>query len=40
VTAGLSSTDDDVMQWADVFDRDVEDIFAHNSAYCFSGRQE
>ena len=28
VTARLSSTDDDVMQWADVFDRDVEDIFA------------
>jgi len=28
VTARLSSTDDDVMQWADVFDRDVEDVFA------------
>ena len=28
VTARLSSTDDDVMQWADVYDRDVEDIFA------------
>jgi len=28
VTARLSSTDDDVMQWADVFDRDVKDIFA------------
>jgi len=28
VTARLSSTDDDVMQWADVFDRDVEDIFS------------
>ena len=28
VTARLSSTDDDVMEWADVFDRDVEDIFA------------
>jgi serine/threonine protein kinase len=27
VTARLSSTDDDVMQWADVFDRDVRDIF-------------
>jgi len=27
VTARLSSTDDDVMQWADVFDRDVKDIF-------------
>jgi eukaryotic-like serine/threonine-protein kinase len=28
VTARLSSTDDDVMQWSDVYDRDVEDIFA------------
>jgi TolB-like protein len=28
VTARLSSTDDDVMQWADVFDRDVKDIFS------------
>src|SRR5256714_10598614 len=28
VTARLSSTSDDVMQWADVFDRDVKDIFA------------
>ena len=28
VTARLSSTADDVMQWADVYDRDVEDIFA------------
>ena len=28
VTARLSSTDDDVMQWADVYDRDVDDIFA------------
>jgi serine/threonine-protein kinase len=28
VTARLTSTDDDVMLWADVFDRDVEDIFA------------
>ena len=28
VTARLSSTDDDVMQWADVYDRDVRDIFA------------
>jgi TolB-like protein len=28
VTARLSSTDDDVMQWADVFDRNVKDIFA------------
>jgi serine/threonine-protein kinase len=28
VTARLSNTDDDVMQWADVFDRDVKDIFA------------
>jgi eukaryotic-like serine/threonine-protein kinase len=27
VTARLSSTDDDVMQWADVFDRNVKDIF-------------
>jgi serine/threonine-protein kinase len=27
VTARLSSTEDDVMQWADVFDRDVKDIF-------------
>jgi serine/threonine-protein kinase len=27
VTARLSSTQDDVMQWADVFDRDVKDIF-------------
>jgi serine/threonine-protein kinase len=27
VTARLSSTDDDVMQWADVFDRDVKDVF-------------
>ena len=27
VTARLSSTDDDVMQWADVFDRDVKDLF-------------
>jgi TolB-like protein len=24
----LSSTADDVMQWADVYDRDVKDIFA------------
>src|SRR5688572_18899039 len=28
VTARLSSTEDDVMQWADVFDRDLKDIFA------------
>ena len=28
VTARLSSTDDDVMQWADVYDRDVKDTFA------------
>jgi TolB-like protein len=28
VTARLSSTDDDVMRWADVYDRDVEDIFS------------
>ena len=28
VTARLSSTDDDVMQWADVYDRDVKDVFA------------
>jgi eukaryotic-like serine/threonine-protein kinase len=28
VTARLSSTEDDVMQWADVFDRDVKDIFS------------
>jgi serine/threonine-protein kinase len=28
VTARLSNTSDDVMQWADVFDRDVKDIFA------------
>jgi serine/threonine protein kinase len=28
VTARLSNTGDDVMQWADVFDRDVKDIFA------------
>jgi serine/threonine-protein kinase len=28
VTARLSSTEDDVMQWADVYDRDIEDIFA------------
>ena len=28
VTARLSSTSDDVMQWADVFDRDVKDIFS------------
>jgi TolB-like protein/tRNA A-37 threonylcarbamoyl transferase component Bud32 len=28
VTARLSSTDDDVMQWADVYDRDIKDIFA------------
>jgi len=28
VTARLSSTDDDVMHWADVFDRDIEDIFS------------
>src|SRR5438477_355271 len=28
VTARLSSTDDDVMRWADVYDRDVKDIFA------------
>jgi serine/threonine-protein kinase len=28
VTARLSSTNDDVMQWADVYDRDVDDIFA------------
>ena len=28
VTARLSSTDDDVMRWADVFDRDVKDIFS------------
>jgi len=28
VTARLSSTADDVMQWADVYDRDVKDIFS------------
>ena len=28
VTARLSSTDDDVMQWADVYDRDVKDVYA------------
>jgi serine/threonine-protein kinase len=28
VTARLSSTADDVMQWADVYDRNVKDIFA------------
>jgi TolB-like protein len=28
VTARLSNTADDVMQWADVYDRDVKDIFA------------
>ncbi|HST06936.1 MAG TPA: hypothetical protein VLJ83_02135, partial [Gemmatimonadaceae bacterium] len=28
VTARLSSTHDDVMQWADVYDRDVKDIFS------------
>lgn len=28
VTAHRSNTDDDVMQWADVFDRKVSDIFA------------
>lgn len=28
VTARLSSTEDDVMQWADVYDRDLKDIFA------------
>ncbi|MFL5510777.1 MAG: protein kinase domain-containing protein [Gemmatimonadaceae bacterium] len=28
VTARLSSTSDDVMQWADVFDRDVKDVFS------------
>jgi TolB-like protein len=28
VTARLSSTSDDVMQWAGVYDRDVKDIFA------------
>jgi TolB-like protein len=28
VTARLSSTADDVMQWADVYDRDVSDIFS------------
>ncbi|MFN2637553.1 MAG: protein kinase [Gemmatimonadaceae bacterium] len=28
VTARLSNTDDDVMQWADVYDRDVKDLFA------------
>jgi TolB-like protein len=28
VTARLSSTADDVMQWADVYDRDVKDVFA------------
>jgi eukaryotic-like serine/threonine-protein kinase len=28
VTARLSSTTDDVMQWADVYDRDVKDIFS------------
>ena len=28
VTARLSSTEDDVMRWADVFDRDLKDIFA------------
>jgi TolB-like protein len=28
VTARLSSTADDVMQWADVYDRDVKDVFS------------
>jgi serine/threonine-protein kinase len=28
VTARLSNTEDDVMKWADVFDRDVKDVFA------------
>jgi eukaryotic-like serine/threonine-protein kinase len=28
VTARLSTTDDDVMQWADVYDRDVKNIFS------------
>jgi serine/threonine protein kinase len=28
VTARLSSTEDDVMQWADVYDRDIKDVFA------------
>jgi serine/threonine-protein kinase len=28
VTARLSSTTDDVMEWADVYDRDVKDIFS------------
>jgi serine/threonine-protein kinase len=28
VTARLSSTSDDVMQWADVYDRDVKDVFS------------
>ena len=28
VTARLSNTSDDVMRWADVFDRDVNDIFS------------
>ena len=28
VTARLSNTSDDVMRWADVFDRDVKDIFS------------
>src|SRR5215210_3301382 len=28
VTARLSSTEDDVMQWADVYDRDIKDIFS------------
>ena len=28
VTARLSSTDDDVMQWANVYDRDVKDVFS------------
>ena len=28
VTARLSSTADDVMQWADVYDREIKDVFA------------
>src|SRR4051794_3830587 len=32
VTARLSSTADDVMQWADVYDRDVKDIFSVEDA--------
>jgi eukaryotic-like serine/threonine-protein kinase len=28
VTARLSTTNDDVMQWADVYDRDVKDVFS------------